>query len=350
MAATALLAIALLHTASASLSIRARYRGADFLEHFDFFSADDPTHGWVDYLDRGDAMAAGLVDVADDGTFFMGAGRPKTAAARLPSVRIEGRHSIAGGLAVLDIEAVPVGCGAWPAFWMCNQTDPATAGTPAAWPAGGEIDVLEGVHLSRVSATTLHAGPGCTRKFKSAYAAPPYAGNETWNGDCNAGTGCGIVGADGGMGAGFNDLGGGVYATEFSPRGAAQAIKVWFFPRGDPELPDFSRDEIDTADWRLPVAHFSLADDTGCGDAFKNQKIIFNLAFCGDWAGNVWGASTCADRAATCEAFLESQFDNDDYFAHLHFAVNEVSIFQTDAQFRDSRYAPPRPANASHAP
>ena len=81
MAATALLAIALLHTASASLSIRARYRGADFLEHFDFFSADDPTHGWVDYLDRGDAMAAGLVDVADDGTFFMGAGRPKTAAA-----------------------------------------------------------------------------------------------------------------------------------------------------------------------------------------------------------------------------------------------------------------------------
>ena len=178
MAATALLAIALLHTASASLSIRARYRGADFLEHFDFFSADDPTHGWVDYLDRGDAMAAGLVDVADDGTFFMGAGRPKTAAARLPSVRIEGRHSIAGGLAVLDIEAVPVGCGAWPAFWMCNQTDPATAGTPAAWPAGGEIDVLEGVHLSRVSATTLHAGPGCTRKFKSAYAAPPYAGNE----------------------------------------------------------------------------------------------------------------------------------------------------------------------------
>ena len=178
MAATALLAIALLHTASASLSIRARYRGADFLEHFDFFSADDPTHGWVDYLDRGDAMAAGLVDVADDGTFFMGAGRPKTAAARLPSVRIEGRHSIAGGLAVLDIEAVPVGCGAWPAFWMCNQTDPATAGTPAAWPAGGEIDVLEGVHLSRVSATTLHAGPGCSRKFKSAYAAPPYAGNE----------------------------------------------------------------------------------------------------------------------------------------------------------------------------
>ena len=228
MAATTLLAIALLHTASASLSIRARYRGADFLEHFAFFSADDPTHGWVDYLDRADAMAAGLVDVADDGTFFMGAGRPKTAAARLPSVRIEGRHSIAGGLAVLDVEAVPVGCGAWPAFWMCNQTDPATAGTPAAWPAGGEIDVLEGVHLSRVSATTLHAGPGCTRKFKSAYAAPPYAGNETWNGDCNAGTGCGIVGADGGMGAGFNDLGGGVYATEFSPQGAAQAIKVWF--------------------------------------------------------------------------------------------------------------------------
>ena len=32
-------------------------------------------------------------------------------------------------------------------------------------PAGGEIDVLEGVHLSQVSATTLHAGPGCTRKF-----------------------------------------------------------------------------------------------------------------------------------------------------------------------------------------
>lgn len=79
------------------MTLRARYKGNDFLEHFDFFSESDPTHGVVDYKTRDDAIAEGLVSVSGQ-QFKMTAGRPPAKGGNLPSVRIEGRHSLAGSV------------------------------------------------------------------------------------------------------------------------------------------------------------------------------------------------------------------------------------------------------------
>jgi hypothetical protein len=34
---------------------------------------------------------------------------------------------------------------------------------------------------------------------------------------------------------------------------------------------------------------------------------IFNIDFCGDWAGGVWGSTTCAQINPSCSAYVASQ-------------------------------------------
>lgn len=70
---------------------------------------------------------------------------------RRNSIRIESKAAVPlrlGSLIVADIIRMPYGCGTWPAFW--------TYGTQSTWPAGGEIDILEGVNLQTHNQYTLH--------------------------------------------------------------------------------------------------------------------------------------------------------------------------------------------------
>jgi hypothetical protein len=34
---------------------------------------------------------------------------------------------------------------------------------------------------------------------------------------------------------------------------------------------------------------------------------IFDIDFCGDWAGGVWGSTTCAQINPSCNAYVASQ-------------------------------------------
>ena len=52
------------------------------------------------------------------------------------SNRIRSYNGFLDSVLVLDLQHMPHGCGTWPAFWTMT-TD------MAAWPAGGEIDILE---------------------------------------------------------------------------------------------------------------------------------------------------------------------------------------------------------------
>lgn len=69
------------------------------------------------------------------------------------SVRITSKKTYTDSIVVLDLEHMPVACGAWPAFWTV---------TDKTWPDGGEIDILEGVNLGTVNQATMHTGPGCS--------------------------------------------------------------------------------------------------------------------------------------------------------------------------------------------
>jgi hypothetical protein len=86
------------------------------------------------------------------------------------------------------------------------------------WPAGGEIDILEGVHDYTNNQATLHTNPGCTLSSTSS-ASLSISGNALGGTDCGAAStgnaGCGIrASSDNSFGAGFNSIGGGIYASE----------------------------------------------------------------------------------------------------------------------------------------
>jgi len=326
------LLLALFAGVAGGYELRARLAGDAFLDAFDFIQGDDSqaTHGYVLYQSRADAEAMGLAGV-DDGNVFLSAGRPSSPGARVPSVRIEGAMSLTGGVLVLDLLRMPVGCATWPAYWLCNQTDP--AGSPS-WPAGGEIDVLEGVHLQASNAQTLHTLPGCVQDGGGNFTG------ETVTTDCASGTGCGIWG--GPYGADLNAAGGGVLVTEWDPAGATgrQFIRSWFLPRGsDLAIQATSNSSLSQLDsWPAPNSYFDLAPETCDGtEYFFPMKPIFDIAFCGSWAGepDVWASSGCQQSPEqTCVDYLTTA--PDDYWLDLEFSIGSLGIFQTDEQFGGS--------------
>lgn len=102
----------------------------NFFDQFQFFNGSDPTHGFVDYVERDYAESAGLIK-NDYGKVYMGVDHTGIASnSGRPAVRIESTKTYDSGLVVIDIEHMPGGiCGTWPAFWMFGPN----------WPKNGEI-------------------------------------------------------------------------------------------------------------------------------------------------------------------------------------------------------------------
>ena len=53
------------------------------------------------------------------------------------SVRIYSENAYDEAIFILDLAHMPAGCATWPAFWTLSEAGP--------WPAGGEIDIIEGM-------------------------------------------------------------------------------------------------------------------------------------------------------------------------------------------------------------
>lgn len=172
---------------------------------------------------------------------------------------------------------------------------------------------------------TLHTNSGCTISNTGAFTGQL----STPNCDVNApgqyaNAGCGIASHDTATyGTGFNANGGGVYATEWT----SDAISIWFFPRG--AIPsDLSSGNPDPSGWSKPAAKF----EGGCkiDEHFQNHNIIFDMTFCGDWAGNVWGQdSVCSSKASTCQAFVQN---NPGAFTDAFWQVNSLKVYQSNGQ------------------
>jgi hypothetical protein len=155
-------------------------------------------------------------------------------------------------------------CGSWPAFWLFGPN----------WPHSGEIDIIEGVHLSSTNAVTLHTGPGC-----SVNAWGSQAGTDLHDGNCNAGgafQGC-SAGTQAPFGDRFNDAGGGVYAMQWESSG----IYVWYWPR-DGVPWDVRSGQPDTRNWGVPVVAFNGGSGCDIDQHFRDQNIVFDTTFCGD--------------------------------------------------------------------
>lgn len=117
----------------------------------------------------------------------------------------------------------------------------------------------------------------------------------------NSYTGCGSsVNELNNMGSSFNANGGGVYAMEWT----SNAVKIWFFPRG--QVPESITQATGTQGpdprsfGKLPEANFQGSCDL---DAHLSaQNLVFNIDFCGSFAGNTWQGDDCPmlDPANVC--------------------------------------------------
>jgi hypothetical protein len=122
-------------------------------------------------------------------------------------------------------------------------------------------------------------------------------------------------------GSGFNAIGGGVYATEWN----GEFIKVWFFPRGGAIPADVLGANPAPENWGTPVATFQ--GDCDIDEKFTSHRIIFNITFCGDWAGNVWaGYAACVAKATTCTEFVKN---NPSAFGEAYWRINSLKVFSS---------------------
>ncbi len=147
--------------------------GPSFFDNFWFFTWNDPTNGYVDYVGQQDvtllsflprslgsnvrlygrvqATNWGLINATTE-RVYIGCDSWSVASGRgRASVRIQSYATYNTGLFVLDLDHMPTGCATWPAWWLCGPN----------WPAGGEIDIIEGVNTMTQDHTTLHTTEGC---------------------------------------------------------------------------------------------------------------------------------------------------------------------------------------------
>lgn len=345
-------AIPLFHTTfahgSAGYTLQDDLSYKNFFSNFKLFSEADPTNGFVQYQALDSAMQKQYVGYFEDTkSVYLGVDFETKNPKGRASVRAESKKTWNQGLLVADIRHMPDStCGSWPAFWLLGVGEDGKT----EWPQAGEIDILEGVNDYTSNAVTLHTTTGCAVDNSTANATTPATGQtsqdmpylgsmSTDNCDVKAAdqdknVGCSIKApkpeSPGGLptyGTDFNNAGGGVYALEWT----SDSISAWFFPRNSSVLSQnfagntTANSTLDPATFGTPLAKFQ---GSGCdfNERFKDMKIIFNTAFCGDWAGKIWDDSCKAKtKAATCEEYVQN---NPEVFADSYWEIAGLKWYQ----------------------
>ncbi|KAI0814928.1 concanavalin A-like lectin/glucanase domain-containing protein [Irpex lacteus] len=301
------------------------YAGDTFFDAFDFFTGPDPTNGMVNYTTKEFAFANGLAYV-DNGTVVMKGDNTTqlTSGVYRNSVRISSQKLYNSGLFILDLNKAPWGCGVWPAWWTVGPN----------WPQGGEIDIIEGVHDNEHNQVTWHTGPNCTLTPNASFTGTVATGgngqpNVVCNGLADGNAGCAIIEwSRASYGPTFDAAGGGVFAMKWDDTG----IAVWSFYRAlVPE--DIQSGQPKPETWGLPVA---FLDPSLCNPMtnFVNHSIIFDITFCGDWAGNSYATSGCP---GTCSDRLMDPTN----FVNASWSINNMKVYKRVTLSRPSNSAMP---------
>ena len=194
---------------SSAYALNRSYVGPDFFDGFEFFTAVDPTIGFVNYTSRETAAARGLIN-ATASSVYMGVDDKHLGAnaTSRDSVRIESTATFSSGLFVLSLAHIPTGCGVWPAFWM--------TGTGDAWPMWGEWDIVEGFDRQSQVFSSIHTTSNCSEASvgDDAFSGSWVLGNRSATTDCSVAhgspqDGCSQKGPNATLGAQFNAGGGG---------------------------------------------------------------------------------------------------------------------------------------------
>lgn len=299
-----------------SYSLVETWQGKNFLDYFNFHVGSDPTNGYVNYLDKDHAESAGLYKVTDNGSVYLGVDH----VAKLDpngkgrdSVRVGSKKFYDKSLVIADIAHMPgSACGTWPAFWSVGKE----------WPSDGEIDIIEGVNLQDHNEIVMHTAGTCSLTDTAMTGIV----NATGCGEDLGTVGCVIEGHKGSYGSSFNEQGGGVYALEWTE----EHLKIWHFPRR--LIPEsIKRGNPDVTQFGTPMALVKESCDVA--NSFKPQSFTFDVTFCGDWAGGIFGDSGCpatdADSFKSCHNYVAN---HPTAFKDSYWEINSVKIYQTEAK------------------
>ncbi|KAG8849338.1 hypothetical protein FRB96_000874 [Tulasnella sp. 330] len=288
--------------------------GTSFFDDFVFQTFADPTHGTVNYVNQSTAMNEGLAYVSQDGQFVMSADSTRVVQPGQrgrDSIRIASKDSYLDSVMVLDLTHMPTGCATWPAWWTVTR---------GAWPAGGEIDIIEGVNTRSYNIGSLHTSAGCYED-SGGQAMTGTPGNTNCDAHVNYNSGCNVAfNKANNYGQPFNNAGGGWYAMR---RSNQYGIMMWFWSRQDASVPDDVRDgsfTINPDAWGEPEAVFS---PSGCdiSSHFDAHEIVFDLTFCGDFAGVDYAACGCPGN---CTDFVKN---NPSAFEEAYWAINSLKTY-----------------------
>ncbi|KAK5993529.1 putative endo-1,3(4)-beta-glucanase [Cladobotryum mycophilum] len=296
-----LCALALFKASANAYSLKDDYTGnnyANFFNNFDFWTAGDPTNGYVDYVSQSDAWKYGLI--GNGGNIYLGVDHVNVASGRgRRSVRLTSNKAYnPGTLFVADIAYMPQTCGTWPAFWTTAATD--------KWPQLGEIDIVEQANGANNNQMSLHVSNHQGVCDVSSSAAMT-ASKDRW-GDCNQESKGGCDANDprsNSFGKGFNNNGGGVYAMEWT----SSHVRVWFFPRNS--IPGGDNGPLgnnpNPGSWGTPATSFEGNCDFS--KHISQQRIIIDTTFCGAWASGTWASSGCKAQTGydSCQAYVQNK-------------------------------------------
>ncbi|RAL15832.1 glycoside hydrolase family 16 protein [Aspergillus homomorphus CBS 101889] len=266
------------------------YSGTSFFDRFDYYSGQDPTDGFVQYVNRSTAQSLNLTYATESSVVLRVDTSDRNATHGRRSVRLESTTSYDTGLFLFDILHTPYGCGLWPALWLTDTYN---------WPVNGEIDVVETNNLATEgNAVTLHTTGGCKMNVQRKETGTPNF--LTCDNSTHSNAGCGVQGPPSTYGQELNENGGGVYALELRDAG----IRTWFFARD--ALPDDLSNASATPDpsaWGTPLADFP---STHCDIAahFKNQSIIANIDLCGELGAQKQFYTDLYRCPGTCSSFV----------------------------------------------
>ncbi|KAH8887179.1 hypothetical protein GQ53DRAFT_622207, partial [Thozetella sp. PMI_491] len=286
---------AVVAAASQSYQLVDSYTPGNFWDKFNFITDADPNGGFVRYLDRGSAQAAGLIKTGGD-TVTLGVDTTSVldaSAVGRNSVRVESAQTYKYGLFVGTFTHFPQPvCGSWPAFWMFSER------------TRGEFDIYEMWNQVASNQITYHT----SESFSSCAMGGSVDGyNPLIASNCysDMNIGCGVQEIDGQWGS----PSGGVYALLWSDT----EVSVWSWPLGT-EPSDLATGTPDPSNW--PTPHAQLTSSTcDIASAFGNMNIRLNIDFCSTSGVNgIWDAcaastgSTCVDYISLNPAALQNVY------------------------------------------
>lgn len=281
----------------------ANFSGDSFFDNWNFETANDPTHGFVDYQNEAVSRQKGYISTNGNAPVYIGCDHTTVPTGRgRASVRLSSKKTFNYGLFAIDLTHMPTGCGTWPAWWTVGPN----------WPNAGEIDVIEGVNAQTVDQTTLHTSAGCDMGSEDK---SKFTGN-MGNANCQGNQGCGITASANTYGAPFNSHQGGVFIMEWTK----DYIQTFYWPRSN--IPaDVASSNPNPAGWGKPYAYFQLGNNCATSH-FNNHNIVLDLTFCGDWAGAVFG-SQCPGKG-DCNTYVKN---NPGAFADAYWDINYVKVY-----------------------